>query len=185
MKSVRVTDYDPAWPDLFRQVSDLVWPAVADVAVSIEHIGSTAVPGLAAKPVIDIDLVIRAPHDLPAVVHRLAALGYRHRGNLGIEGRDAFRAPADSSVPHHLYVCAAGSLPLRNHLALRDHLRANPADAAAYDALKRNLAAQHPHDMDRYIEGKSHFILEILRSHGLTPSDLSAIAASNLSPPAP
>lgn len=164
-------------------MSDRVWPAVADVAVSIEHVGSTAVPGLAAKPVIDIDIVIRAPHDLPAIVHRLAVLGYRHRGNLGIEDREAFRAPAESTIPHHLYVCASGSLPLRNHLALRDHLRANPTDAAAYSALKRNLAAQHPHDMDRYIEGKSNFILDILRRHGLTPADLSAIAASNQSPP--
>lgn len=179
-KSVIVTEYDAAWPEWFARLRDAVWPAVADIAVSIEHVGSTAVPGLPAKPVIDLDVVIRGPGDLPAVIERLAGLGYRHRGDLGIEGREAFRAPADAPIAHHLYVCAADSLALRNHILLRDHLRAHPSDAAAYGDLKRSLAKQHAEDAERYVEGKTDFILGVLRRHGVAAGELTTIEAANV-----
>src|SRR5262245_51865013 len=104
---------------------------LAGVAVTIEHVGSTAVPGLAAKPIIDMDVVIRSRSDLPAVITRLATLGYQHQGDLGIPDREAFRPPP-GLPPHHLYVCLAGCAALRNHITLRDHLRSHPADAATY-----------------------------------------------------
>lgn len=170
---------------MFQQLRHRIWPAVAGVALSVEHVGSTSVPGLAAKPVIDIDIVLQTPNDVPAVVERLAPLGYRHRGDLGIEGREAFRSPEGTSIPHHLYACAVDSLPLRNHLALREHLRAHPADAAAYAALKRELADRYPCDMDRYIDGKTAFILHILRRHGLPSDTLDCIAAQNRTTPPP
>jgi GrpB-like predicted nucleotidyltransferase (UPF0157 family) len=181
MRAVVVTDYNPAWPIWFNQLRDRIWPAIKGAALSIEHVGSTSVPGLAAKPVIDLDVVIRASEDLPAIVQQLAALGYQHQGDLGIEGREAFRAPSNAPIPHHLYVCVANSLPLRNHILLRDHLRSHPEDMAAYAMLKKNLANQHPNDIDRYVEGKSAFILEILRLGGLNASQLAAIRAANRS----
>ncbi|MBY0503565.1 MAG: GrpB family protein [Bryobacteraceae bacterium] len=181
MKPVIVSDYDPAWPHWFDQLRERIWPAVSDLALAIEHVGSTSVPGLAAKPVIDLDIVIGTPADLPAIAERLAALGYRHRGNLGIEDRDAFRHSGSSHPPHHLYVCPAGSLALHNHLVLRDHLRVHPTCAAEYAQLKLNLARQHPFDMDSYVEGKSAFILHVLALHGLDPRALTAISDANRS----
>jgi GrpB-like predicted nucleotidyltransferase (UPF0157 family) len=119
------------------------------------------VPGLAAKPVIDMDVVIRPETDLAPVVERLATLGYVHLGDLGIAGREAFRATPD--LPrHHLYVCAAGSAALQAHLTLRDALRADPARAAAYGALKYELAERFRDDIDSYVEGKTPFITSVL-----------------------
>ena len=127
MADVVVLDYDPRWPDHFEQLRAIVWPAVAGIATAIEHLGSTSVPGLSAKPVIDMDVVVPASR-VEEAISRLADLGDRHRGNLGIEGREAFRAPA-GSVPHHLYLCPADSPALANHIAVRDHLRATPTAA--------------------------------------------------------
>ena len=118
-------DYDANWPNLFAGLRDRIWPCLSDLAISIEHIGSTSAPGLSAKPVIDIDVVIASREELPGAVARLATLGYVHRGDLGIEDREAFSAPAGGPA-HHLYVCPRESVALRNHLALRDHLRTHP-----------------------------------------------------------
>src|SRR5215470_10125139 len=94
-----------------------------ELATSIEHIGSTAVPGLAAKPVIDIDVLLRSSTDLPLVIRRLAELGYEHRGDLGVSGREAFQAKLDV-VQHHLYVCPPGSREYNRHIAFRNYLHA-------------------------------------------------------------
>ena len=160
---VVVVPYDPAWPAAFALVRDRIAPVLGELAVGIEHVGSTAVPGLDAKPIIDIDVVIRHADNLPDVVTRLATLGYTHIGDLGIIGREAFRATPE--LPrHHLYVCAAGSAALQAHLALRDALRADPEPAAAYAALKRELAQRYRDDRDSYAEGKSAFIDSVLRA---------------------
>ncbi len=159
---VVVVPYDPAWRAAFALLRDRIAPVLGELAVGIEHVGSTAVPGLAAKPIVDIDVVIRPADNLPAVVTRLATLGYTHLGDLGILGREAFRATPE--LPrHHLYVCAAGSAALQAHLALRDSLVADPDLAAAYGALKRELAERYRDDRDAYAEGKSAFIDAALR----------------------
>ena len=103
-----IKDYDPRWPQLFERLRSRIAAVLDKVAISIEHVGSTAVPGLAAKPIIDIDVLLRASTDFPIVIRKLANLGYEHRGDLGISGREAFRAKSDD-VPHHLYVCPPGS----------------------------------------------------------------------------
>ena len=158
---VVVVPYDPAWPATFVLVQERVAAALGDLAVGIEHVGSTAVPGLDAKPIVDIDVVIRHAGALEEVVRRLAELGYTHLGDLGILGREAFRATRE--LPrHHLYVCASGAAPLQAHLILRDALRADPALAAQYGALKRELAVRYRDDRDAYAEGKSPFITAVL-----------------------
>ncbi|MGH8189084.1 MAG: GrpB family protein [Steroidobacteraceae bacterium] len=177
---VSVVDYDVAWPAAFTQLSGRIWKAVEDVALSIEHVGSTAVPGLAAKPVIDMDIVVRSTSATPTVIERLAALGYVHRGNLGIEGREAFERPPGSPA-HHLYACVSGSVALRNHLHVRDWLRAHPHMAAEYGALKKELAARFRDDIDGYAAGKTAFLLEVSRAAGFPPDELAAIAAANQS----
>jgi GrpB-like predicted nucleotidyltransferase (UPF0157 family) len=171
---VQVVEYDPRWPEQFCLIRDRIWPCVGDIAIAIEHVGSTSVPGLAAKPVIDMDIVIPSRNEFPVIAMRLATLGYQHRGNLGIEDREAFWAPERRS-DHHLYVCPRDSVALRNHIALRDHLRAHPLDAAAYSNLKRQLAERFSLDVDRYVEGKTDFILSILTRQGFSTEQLDLI----------
>jgi GrpB-like predicted nucleotidyltransferase (UPF0157 family) len=174
---IQVVDYDPAWPSLFAQIRDRVWPHVSDVAVTIEHVGSTAVPGLAAKPIIEVDVVIPQKAKLTGVIGRLARIGYEHRGDLGIQDREAFKSPL-GTFAHHLYVCRRGSVALRNHLTLRDHLRQHPEDAAAYAALKRTLAAACA-DVDEYSRMKTDFIVEILGRYSFSAEELVLIRRPN------
>jgi GrpB-like predicted nucleotidyltransferase (UPF0157 family) len=131
------------------------------LAVAIEHVGSTAVPGLAAKPIIDLDVVIADRSDLPTVIEQLRPLGYQHEGDLGVPGREAFTTPT-AAPPHHLYVCAIGTPALDRHLAFRDALQADPGVARAYGDLKRTLAARLSHDRNAYTEAKSAFVERVL-----------------------
>ncbi len=161
-RPIEVADYDPQWPSVFAGIAARVRAAFADgPLVEIEHIGSTSVPGLPAKPIVDIDVIIRSRADLPDAVARLATLGYEHQGDGGIPSREAFLPPADA-VYHHLYVCAEDSPELERQLAFRDYLRAHPDAARQYGELKRELAARHVTDMDAYVNGKTVFVEAVL-----------------------
>ena len=175
--AIVVVPYDPEWPARFAAIRARIEPALGDSAIAIEHVGSTSVPGLAAKPVIDIDVVVASLRDVPVAIERLATVGYRHRGDLTVTGREAFWSP-EGSVPHHLYVCPSGVLPLRNHLALRHHLRTHPEAVAAYGELKLRLAAELD-DVDAYIEAKTPLILGFLAAEGLSEDELGAIDGVN------
>ena len=135
-------------------------------------------PGLAAKPVIDMSVVVPTEAVVLTAIERLAGLGYVHLGNLGVEGRDAFAAP-DGWPRHNLYVCPRDSPGLANHLVVRDYLRAQPVAAKEYGELKKRLAREFTHDIDAYIDGKTDFILEILRTTGFRPEQLQAIEHAN------
>lgn len=170
-RRIEVADYDPAWPGQFEDYHALFSRVLGPLAVAVEHVGSTSVPGLPAKPILDIDVVIESRADLPAVETALATLGYEHMGDLGIPGREAYSGkgvPRDGSErlwpPHNLYVCARDNLELKWHLAFRDYLRTHPEAAAAYAEHKRELAAAHPHDIDAYVDGKEFFIRGCLRA---------------------
>jgi len=176
--SVVVVDYDEMWPGRFETLRARVWPAVVDVALSIEHVGSTSVVGLAAKPIVDMSVVVRDRSDVPVTIDRLATLGYSHRGNLGIEDREAFDHPG--GLPrHNLYVCPRGTIGIVNQLAVRDYLRSHPDAARRYGELKKQLAAQFPDDIDSYVFGKTDFILQILREAGLPAGQLAEIERVN------
>jgi GrpB-like predicted nucleotidyltransferase (UPF0157 family) len=177
-RRIAVVDYDPAWPIRFVALRSTILSAVGEVALAVEHIGSTSVPGLAAKPIIDIDVVVASAADITAAIERLAVIGYEHRGNLGVEGREAFSSPPEPPQ-HYLYVCVQGGTALQNHLALRDYLRNNSGAALEYGLLKKQLAARFPQDIDRYVGGKTDFILEVLREMNLTDQQLAAIGAIN------
>jgi GrpB-like predicted nucleotidyltransferase (UPF0157 family) len=157
-----ISDYDPKWPCRFEELRLRIAAALGELAAAIEHIGSTAVPGLAAKPIIDMDVLLKAHGDFPAAVLRLASLGYRHQGDLGIPGREAFAAPP-AGFPHHLYVCLPQSTQYRHHIVFRDHLRKHPDDAIAYARLKRRLAARFSRDRAAYVAGKTQFVSAILQ----------------------
>jgi len=178
MRTIVVVDYDPGWPEAFEQVRERVWPAIRDFALAMEHVGSTSVTGLAAKPIIDISIVAREDADVPEAIERLKTLGYVHRGNLGIEGREAFDSP-DGPPEHHLYLCPPNSPGLANHLAVRDYLRTHPREATEYGELKKRLAREFPYDIDNYIAGKTGMLLRILRVAGFTAEKLEAIDRAN------
>ncbi|TWH00678.1 GrpB-like predicted nucleotidyltransferase (UPF0157 family) [Nocardioides sp. J9] len=182
---VTVVPYDPTWPERFEVVRAALVEALADVPhLGIEHVGSTSVPGLAAKPVIDVDVVVAAGH-LDAAIEAMAVAGYEHLGDLGVEGRHAFRASTEdelAAITRNVYVCVEGALSLRNHLAVRDTLRADPELRAAYAAVKLQLAGQELADMGDYIEGKSEVLQRVLAASGLTEAERDAILAVNRKP---
>jgi GrpB-like predicted nucleotidyltransferase (UPF0157 family) len=178
---IEVCEYDPAWTEKFEELKRRIWPFISDHADRIEHIGSTAVEGLSAKPVIDLDIVIKSENSLPGVIEGLAKLGYRHRGDLGIEGREAFKCEG-SDFKHHLYVCLEGCLAFRNHITLRDHLRKNAFDRNRYSDVKKELAAKFSEDVDSYVEGKTEFILSILRQYEMGNDELAAVKKANKNP---
>jgi GrpB-like predicted nucleotidyltransferase (UPF0157 family) len=163
-----VVDYDPGWPERFQFLYGRIAAALGSMAAAIEHVGSTAVPNLAAKPIVDIDVLLATETGLPATIDCLAKLGYVHQGNLGIPDREAFLAPAQD-VPHHLYVCTPGSKAFREHLAFRDYLRTHPQEAQEYADLKRALAFQFRDDRSRYVSGKSAFVADMI-SRAMTGS---------------
>jgi GrpB-like predicted nucleotidyltransferase (UPF0157 family) len=154
---VLIQDYDSSWPEFFSRLASRVKAALGDLAVTVEHIGSTSVPGLAAKPIIDLDVILASAADLPRAIRLLASIGYVHEGNLGIAGREAFRSPA-GEPRHHLYVLIDGADELRRHLAFRDALRNDEVLRDRYAALKRALAEEHHGDRSGYTEAKSAFI---------------------------
>ncbi|MFB7629975.1 GrpB family protein [Streptomyces sp. NPDC056149] len=158
---VQIVDYDPQWPVIFGRLAVVIREGLGPLVLHIEHVGSTAVPGLPAKPVVDMDAVIPAGADPAEAIAALRPLGYVHEGDLGIPGREAFAAP-EGAPAHHLYVCAADSPELARHLAFRDFLRARPESARRYGELKRELASRHRDDRSAYTVGKSAFIEDAL-----------------------
>jgi GrpB-like predicted nucleotidyltransferase (UPF0157 family) len=161
LRQIQVVDYDPDWPREFETLRARLSAALVGLCIGVEHVGSTSVPGPAAKPIIDLDVVISSRLLFPAARDALQAVGYVHRGNLEIPGREAFEPPAEA-YPHHLYVCSVDTPNLHDHLLLRDTLRARPDLRARYAGTKREMARLHPHDIDAYIDGKGPVIAEIM-----------------------
>lgn len=162
-KSVRVTEYDSTWPRRFEKEHDELVRLLGSACSAIHHVGSSSVPALAAKPVIDI-LIETA--DLSLVDERTAAMerrGYIARGEYGIPGRRYFSRPAGDTTPKvHLHVFEEGHERAVLLLRFRDHLRAHPVEAQLYGALKTKLAERHPDDRDAYQEAKAPFIEALL-----------------------
>ena len=158
-KHVVVLPYDEQWKQNFIMIKDELASAVGQLAMRIEHVGSTSVPGLAAKPVIDIDVVIEDQGCFENVKAALETIGYHHEGDLGIPGREAFKYDGkDHLRKHHLYVCSKDAAELKRHISFRDYLRAHPEAVEEYGRIKIEGAELYPYDIDRYIEHKSPFI---------------------------
>ena len=159
-----VTDYNPDWPTSFERIRDVIAEKLGPTLLAIEHVGSTAVPGMVAKPIIDLDVVIE-PDRFETVKGLLGELGYRHEGDLGIPEREAFKldgpGPAAALPPHHLYVCPRHSAELRRHRAFRAFLHAHPDWASRLSALKRSLCDRHGDDREAYMAGKDALVREI------------------------
>jgi GrpB-like predicted nucleotidyltransferase (UPF0157 family) len=135
-----VVDYDPSWPTQFERLKERAARALLKFAPRIEHVGSTAVPGLAAKPIIDLIIQLDDVAHLTAVIH--------HEGDLGISGREAFTVPV-GEARHHLYVCVPRCPQLSNQLAFRDYLRNHESVRDEYALLKRRLAQEYRDNRQR------------------------------------
>lgn len=168
--AIEVVAYRAEWPVQFERVADDLRGALRTVAsATVEHVGSTSVPGLAAKPILDIDVVVDGPQVGKAVA-ALERIGYKHRGDLGVSGREAFIAP-DDQPRRHVYVCRRGTLNVRNHLAVRDVLRRRPDLREQYAEVKLRLAADCDMDIDTYLAGKSAVLQNVLADSDLTPEE--------------
>lgn len=175
---VDVAPYSDRWPELFDSLAHDLGRALEHVPiVSIEHVGSTAVPGLPAKPILDIDIVVERAH-LVAAISALADAGYVHCGDLGVTDREALDAP-DASPPRNVYVCIEGTLHARNHLAVRDVLRRRPDLRDRYGAVKSALAREPDMDIETYIAGKSEILQEVLALSDLSDEERAQILALN------
>lgn len=160
--AVRVDPYNHEWPHLFgleeKRLREFF--ARANLAVVIEHTGSTSIPGLAAKPVLDILAGYPPGESVQPYIHAMESAGYSHRGQQGIPGREFFRRGEPRS--YHLHLTTIGSQFWKDHLAFRDRLRANAALRDQYAELKHNLAAQFPRNREAYINGKEAFVKSVL-----------------------
>jgi GrpB-like predicted nucleotidyltransferase (UPF0157 family) len=162
-KPYPIVDYDPLWPARFEELAGRVRAVLGERIAGVEHVGSTAVPGLAGKPVIDLDVLLAGADDFEPVMLKLVEIGYSCEGDLGPRAAWAFRSTGNE-IPHYLYLVMEGESELKRHRAFRDELRSNPGRRDQYSALKRALAAQSPDDRSPYARGKSGFVRETLKS---------------------
>jgi GrpB-like predicted nucleotidyltransferase (UPF0157 family) len=164
MRTITIAQADPRWSEEFSKIKAMISGYIGDLIIKIEHVGSTSVPGLGAKPIIDIDVVIEDMTLLSAIIERLDHAGFDHEGNLGVEGREAFKRRFDDGLmDYHLYVCPKDGKGYREQIAFRDYLRSHPDASREYERIKQELARLYPHDINRYLNGKNNFIEEILR----------------------
>jgi GrpB-like predicted nucleotidyltransferase (UPF0157 family) len=164
---VVVVNYDKRWKQWFEGLRERIGSALGDVALRIEHVGSTSIEGLSAKPIIDIDVVIKDRSMLDKVIEALEKIGYRHEGDQGIPGREAFKyEDKEHLMKHHLYVCAEDANELKRHMAFRDYLRNHPEAVKEYSRVKTEGAKLYPEDIDSYIEYKAPFIEGIYKVIG-------------------
>ena len=159
---VEIVEYNPGWPRLFECEAAAIREACGPWVVEVHHVGSTAVPGLAAKPVLDVMPVAAGPAEAREAVSGMTSLGYRYRGENGIAGRCYFDKAVDGRTVAHVHMFPLGHPAIRTHLAFRDYLRTHPDAARDYERLKRELAAKHRNDRDAYTDAKAAFIEGII-----------------------
>lgn len=175
---VEVVPYSPRWLGQFDRVARTLRGGLSEVtSAEVEHVGSTSVPGLAAKPILDIDVVV-VGEEMAVAIAAMETIGYAHRGDLGVTDREAFEAP-DDGLRRNVYVCRRGSLSLRNHLAVRDVLRRRADLRDEYGAAKMALAADPDMDIETYIAGKSMVLQKVLAVAELTADERLQILRLN------
>ena len=171
---IRIVDYDPSWPEAFRAEAMRVASGVGGLIRRIEHIGSTSVPGLNAKPMIDLMAEAVSPTPDPVLVPRLAPIGYQHRPDEFMD-RLLFSFGPDGAPTHNLHIVGRGRLDTANEILFRDRLRADPDIAAQYAALKRELATR-AWERFAYSRAKTQFVVAVVDEErsklGLAPVDI-------------
>ena len=156
--AVEIAEYDHAWPGAYERERAAILAALGDLVFAIEHVGSTSVPGLAAKPIVDIMIGLRTMANGERCVEPLERLGYEYKGEAGIPGRLYFRKLIDGLRTHHIHLVEHGCDFWKRHLLFRDYLRRHPQEVRQYQELKARLAAQYGDDRIGYTEAKTEFI---------------------------
>ncbi|MDZ4794349.1 MAG: GrpB family protein [Bacteroidota bacterium] len=182
--------YNPEWKTEFESIKQIIQSELNDLSseIEIEHVGSTSIPGLLAKPILDIDIIIKNKALLKSISLRLEKIGYKSKGEQGISGRFAFRQTSDfmpltetkkKKQSHHLYVCYADSLALKNHLLFREILRNDKGLIESYSELKKSLTDNLKITREEYTTKKTNFIISVLTKAGLNEKELTEIANDN------
>lgn len=162
-RKVEVVPYDPMWPANFKGESKLLRAVLGRNCVAIYHIGSTAVPGMMAKPVIDILVAVKELKQVDACKDKMAELGYEALGENGISGRRFFRKGGVQPT-HHVHIYEnTNQAEIQRHLAVVEYLASHEKRREEYSELKSYLAAAYPEDIDGYMEGKAYFVSQLER----------------------
>jgi GrpB-like predicted nucleotidyltransferase (UPF0157 family) len=164
MRKVEVVPHGPSWRDAFEAEARYVAAALGENVVAVHHIGSTAIPNIYSKPVVDLLVEVRDIDEVDGRSSAMESLGYEVMGEYGIPGRRYFRKDNREGIrTHHVHAFETGSAEAERHLAFRDYMIAHPSDAQRYSELKRKLAEEHPQSPDGYMDGKDGFIKEMER----------------------
>lgn len=159
--NVMVTEYNEKWDHMFREEAQKIREILADELLDIHHIGSTSVPGLQAKPIIDMMPVVKDIEKIDSYNEKMEGLGYECMGEFGMTGRRYFRKGGDNRT-HQVHVFQADNKEdIQRHLAVRDYLRTHPEAVKQYGDLKEKLANQFPKDIEAYMDGKDAFVKEL------------------------
>ncbi len=172
-----IVEYNPKWAVQFEKIKEKLSKPLIDFAIKIEHVGSTSIPNLAAKPIIDIDIIYTKSSDFEGIKNHLELLGYFHNGNQGIEGREVFKRKSDNEdevldkIPHHLYLCKADCAELQRHILFRDYLRKHDITRNFYQNLKYEIANEANQDKKLYANIKEmkansfiNYIIELAKN---------------------
>jgi GrpB-like predicted nucleotidyltransferase (UPF0157 family) len=162
-QKVVVVPYDPSWPDMFQEEAENIRPVFGDEVIAIYHMGSTSIPGLNAKPVIDLLVEVNDIEKIDALNEAFAALNYEARGEYGIPGRRFFTKFSGDERTHNVHIFERGHPEVDRQLVFRDYLRTHPDDAEAYGRLKEKLAVHFHDDLQGYVQAKGDFVREIDR----------------------
>ena len=157
MRQVIVTPYQSSWPDAFQQEKEQLETIFGDRLLAVHHIGSTSVPGLSAKPILDILPVVDSLDGIEAFDAAMEQIGYEAKGEFGMSGRRYYRKGGDNRT-HHIHLYADGNPEIMRHVVFRDYLRQQPEEVEAYSTIKERLAHQYPQDISAYIAGKDSFV---------------------------
>ncbi len=163
LRSVRVVPYQAGWPAMFREEAARLEAVFGPELIALHHIGSTSVPGLQAKPIIDMLPEVRDIEDVDGLNEALSRLGYQAWGEYGIAGRRYFSKGGEIHRTHQMHCFQHDNPGIERHIAFRDYLIAHPDEAEAYGRLKDALAQQFPTDIVGYMDGKDAFIKEMER----------------------
>jgi GrpB-like predicted nucleotidyltransferase (UPF0157 family) len=186
-----IEPYNPEWKTEFENIKQIIESEFKDsgIDINIQHVGSTAIPGLVAKPILDLDIIIPDKSHFNKISSKLEKLGYKNKGEQGIPDRIAFRQTTEATpfllsnnkkkYPHHLYVCLTESLAVKNHLLFRDALLSNKELSERYSQLKLALIGNQPISREEYTKRKTEFIISVLAASGLGETELKQIRDAN------
>lgn len=159
---VKLESYQESWKIHFEKEAKHLLSKIGEYTLDIQHIGSTAIPGIVAKPIIDMALAIISLSEVEKIIQPLKEIGFIYRGEQGVPGRHLFVKGGEDCRTHHLHVMEKSTDEWKKHISFRDYLLKHPEEVQNYNVLKQSLAKKYKDDRGKYTEGKSDFILSIV-----------------------